>query len=164
MVNSTRTNAPGRGADGADVADQIIDLLAPLLAQHRRRWAERAQARGLSIIGFQVLALLEINGAMPMGRLAEALDVALPNATGIVNRLADRGIVTRDHDELDRRVVRVALSDAGRELVAEMEAERRARIHRLIGALDAGQRERLLASMRDLRAALDALNPTERTR
>src|SRR5690606_37235175 len=134
----------------------------PLLAQHRRSWAERCQARGLSIVGFLALALLELEGAMPMSRLAEQLGVALPNATGIVGRLAERGIVTRAHDEGDRRVVLVGLSDAGRQLVVELEAERRERMRRTVAALDRKQQERLLAAVHDLRAASASLSSGER--
>src|SRR5215204_5456008 len=88
-----------------DRAGEIIQALAPLLAQHRHRWAARCQAHGLSIVGFQVLALLEMHGGMPMTRLADELGVALPNATGIVGRLVERGIVARADDAQDRRRV-----------------------------------------------------------
>lgn len=134
-------------------ADEIIEALAPLLAHQRRSWGARCQAYGLSITGFQVLALLEIHGPMPMSRLADELGVALPNATGIVGRMIERGVVRRTHDEHDRRVVRATLTDEGHQLITEMEAARRARMTRLIGTLDAAQQERLLHAVRDLHAA-----------
>lgn len=158
---------PG-GGDTVARAEMIIEALAPLLAHHRRNWAARCQAHGLSITGFQTLALLEMHGQLPMSRLAEELGVALPNATGIVGRMEERGIVERRHDEVDRRVVRVVLTDAGRRLIEEMEAIRRERMTRLIGQLDGAQQERLLAAVHDLRAAsaalqADAPDPTPRT-
>jgi DNA-binding MarR family transcriptional regulator len=134
-------------------AAEIIDALAPLLAHQRHRWAARCQAHGLSIIGFQVMALLEIHGALPMSRLADELDVALPNATGIVGRMAERGIVQRTNDPDDRRVVLVSLTDDGHRLIGEMEAGRRERMTRLIGLMDEAQQRRLLQSVRDLHAA-----------
>jgi DNA-binding MarR family transcriptional regulator len=88
-----------------------------------------------------------------MSRLADDLGVALPNATGIVGRLAERGIVDREHADADRRVVLVSLNDHGRQLVGEMEEARRDRIRRLVEALDTDQQERLLHAVRDLRAA-----------
>ena len=135
------------------VADDLIDAMAPLLAQQRQKWAERCHAHGLSLMGAHALALLEMHGPMPMSRLADDLGVALPNATGIVNRLAERGIVDRGHADDDRRVVLVSLNDTGRQLIGEMEEARRDRIRRLVGALDRGQQERLLQAVRDLRAA-----------
>ena len=135
------------------VADDLIEAMAPLLAQQRQRWAERCHAHGLSLMGAHALALLEMHGPIPMSRLADDLGVALPNATGIVGRLAERGIVDREHADADRRVVLVSLNDHGRQLVGEMEEARRDRIRRLVEALDTDQQERLLHAVRDLRAA-----------
>jgi DNA-binding MarR family transcriptional regulator len=140
---------------------EIIDALAPLLAYQRQRWAARCQAHGLSIIGFQVMALLEIHGAMPMSRLADELDVALPNATGIIGRMAERGIVQRTHDPLDRRIVLVSLTDEGHRVIDEMEAGRRERMERLIGLMDEAQQRRLLQSVNDLHAAARRLAEAE---
>ncbi len=142
------------------VADDLIEAMAPLLAQQRQKWAERCHAQGLSLIGAHALALLEMHGPMPMSRLADDLGVALPNATGIVGRLAERGIVDREHDDGDRRVVLVSLNDHGRKLVGEMEEARRNRIRRLVEELDADQQERLLHAVRDLRAVAAKVDAT----
>ena len=144
-------------------ADEIIEALAPLLAHQRRSWGARCQAHGLSITGFQVLALLEIHGQMPMSRLADELGVALPNATGIVSRMIERGVVARTHDERDRRVVLATLTEEGRQLIEEMEAARRARMMRLIATLDEAQQERLLHAVRDLHAATLRLRAQDAT-
>jgi DNA-binding MarR family transcriptional regulator len=137
----------------ASVSDDLIDAMAPLLAQQRQKWAQRCQAHGLSLMGAHAVALLEMRGPMPMSRLAEELGVALPNATGIIGRLAERGIVERRHADADRRVVLVSLNESGRRLVSEMEEARRGRIRRLVEELTPAQQERLLHAVRDLRAA-----------
>ena len=139
--------------NAATVSDDLIDAIAPLLAQQRQKWAERCHAHGLSLMGAHVLALLEMHGPMPMSRLADDLGVALPNATGIIGRLAERGIVNREHADADRRVVLVSLNDHGRRLAGEMEEARRGRIRRLVEVLDPKQQDRLLHAVRDLRAA-----------
>lgn len=142
----------------SDRATEIIDALAPLLAHHRRSWAARCQAHGLSMIGFQVIALLEMNGALPMTRLADEIGVALPNATGIIGRLEERGIVERTRDAADRRLVLVGLTDQGRRLIGEMEAVRLERMTRLIATLNAVQQDRLLETVHDLRTAATRLH------
>ena len=142
----------------SDRATEIIDALAPLLAHHRRSWAARCQAHGLSMIGFQVIALLEMNGALPMTRLADEIGVALPNATGIIGRLEERGIVERARDAADRRLVLVGLTDQGRRLIGEMEAVRLERMARLIATLNVVQQERLLETVHDLRIAATRLH------
>jgi DNA-binding MarR family transcriptional regulator len=112
----------------------------------------------------RVLTIIAGNRHTNMSRLAEALDVALPNATGIVGRLAERGIVERRHGEEDRRVVLVRLTESGRELIAEMEGARRARLHRLISTMNDEQQERLMQVVHDLRAAARSLNEKDALR
>lgn len=99
---------------------------------------------------------------MPMGHLADELDVALPNATGIINRMAERGLVQRSNDESDRRVVLISLTGEGDRLIAEMEAGRRARMGMLIGTMDNVQQMRLLESVKDLHAAARQLAEAEK--
>jgi DNA-binding MarR family transcriptional regulator len=151
MIAMTAIAPPSSTA--TDRAGEIIQALAPLLAQHRNRWAARCQAHGLSIVGFQVLALLEMHGGMPMTRLADELGVALPNATGIVGRLVERGIVARSDDAQDRRRVVVTLTDDGHGLIGEMEEGRRERMSRLFSHMTDDQQQRLLQSVKDLHAA-----------
>jgi DNA-binding MarR family transcriptional regulator len=148
-----------------DRAAEIVEALSPLLAQQRRRWASRCRAHGISILGFHLLALLEMHEAMAMGRLAEEIDVALPNATGVVTRMEERGFVRRHHDPGDRRTVNVELTQDGRRLIGEMEASRQERMTRLIGELDETQQRRLLRCVHDLKSAAARLpdGPEART-
>jgi len=159
---STTGTRDASAAPVTDLAEQLIEVIAPLLAQQRRKWAQRCQAHGLSIVGVHALALLEEAGPLPMSRLADELDVSLPNASGIVGRLAERGLVDRGADPDDRRIVRVDLSAHGRALLGEMEAARIDRLRRLVGALDMPAQRRLLGSVNDLLAAVAAVaTPTE---
>ena len=56
-----------------------------------RRWL----AGSLSIVHLHVLTILEADGPLSMGKLAEALDVSVASATGIVDRMEQRGLVER---------------------------------------------------------------------
>ena len=72
------------------------------------------------VTGPQMFALWHIRegGPMTMGELSEALDVTHGVATRMVDRLCDKGMLARDRDEADRRVVRVSLSELGEEVAA----------------------------------------------
>lgn len=106
----------------------LRELLEEIAAQspaaamrHMRHWPGGA----LSLIHLNVLAVLDADGPLPMRGLAETLDVSQASATGIIDRMEQRGLVERRRDDDDRRVVRVALTDEGRTLIAGMATERR---------------------------------------
>jgi DNA-binding MarR family transcriptional regulator len=87
----------------------------------------------LSLVHLNVLFILEADGPLPMRGLAEAMDVSQASATGIVDRMEQRGLVERQRDDEDRRVVRVAITDEGLRLVAGMANERREHLVQMLG-------------------------------
>ena len=101
------------------VLRELLDELAaqsPAAAmRHMRHWPGGGCSAS-SIVN--VLAVLDVDGPLPMRGLAETLDVSQASATGIVDRMEQRGLVERRRDDDDRRVVRVALTEEGRNLIA----------------------------------------------
>jgi DNA-binding MarR family transcriptional regulator len=67
--------------------------------------------------------------------LAASEGISQPGATLLVNRLQERGWVTRGGDPCDRRAVLVALTDAGREIFDRLRAEYRALLHEEMATL-----------------------------
>ena len=96
----------------------------------------------------RTLIHLSVAGRRRMGELAEDLGVKLPTATRIVDRLVERGFVTRSAGSEDRRVVWVeptaegsALAEAARRFRREVLVARLARLsddqrHALAEALE----------------------------
>ena len=66
-------------------------------------------------------------GALRMSGLASTLDVSMSSATGLVDRLVDKELVSRWPDPEDRRSVLCALTEEGRELAQRLLASRRHR-------------------------------------
>src|SRR6266704_3655840 len=63
-----------------------------------------------------VLHLIEPEGPIPMGRLAEALACDASNVTGLIDRLESRGLVRRKASAEDRRIKVLELTPAGSRL------------------------------------------------
>jgi DNA-binding MarR family transcriptional regulator len=110
------------------------------------------------MVHLHVLLLLDTDGPLSMSRLAEAVDVSLSSATGIVTRMEERGLVRRLHGEDDRRLVMVQLSEAGRAALDEADYFRRQHITRALRSLSHAQLTNLLRAVRDLREAFDAVD------
>ena len=72
---------------------------------------------------------------MRVTELAKQEGVTQPAVTLLVNRLEDRGWVTREADPADRRVVLVTVSAAGAEVFARARAQYRALIHQEMAPL-----------------------------
>jgi DNA-binding MarR family transcriptional regulator len=110
----------------------------------------------VSMSQMHVLWLLQHHGEMPMSKLAVLLDVSLSNATGIISRMAERGLVERVRVPDDRRVVLVRPAEAGRQAISQIESSKRDRMRAVIRRLPATERPIVLAALRSLRKALSA--------
>ena len=62
------------------------------------------------------LSLLLEQDGMAIGTMSQKRGVDAPAATGIITRLEQIGLVERRHDREDRRVVKVYLTDEGRDI------------------------------------------------
>ena len=82
-----------------------------------------------------------------MSELAASAGVAPPTATRMLDALVREGVVARTPCEDDRRVVRVALTEGGRDAVAtagRQVAERRARVRDQLSPEEQAQAAALL--------------------
>ena len=83
-----------------------------------------------------------------MGEFSNALSVPLSNATRIADWLVDNGYVQRLPDSEDRRVVRVSLTDMGKELFKAIDRYIRQRMLQMLSGLTTEERVILLTLIR----------------
>ncbi len=139
-----------------DMVERIIDEAEPLFNAQRRIIAKVWQDRSISKLNLHVLMLLEVNGPQPMSGLAALADVALPNLTGIIDRMEEHELVKRVRDKEDRRVVVVHATSRGQACLAELELVRREELRRILGKLQPEEQRLCLRAMRLIsRAAIE---------
>jgi DNA-binding MarR family transcriptional regulator len=147
--------AIGRGAttDRQGLTDQIIAEFRSFLRELRCMGSDRMRRGGMSTAHFHILSMLDRHGDMAMSRVADALDVSLSNASGLIDRLEERGLVERIRVPDDRRIVLVRTTDDGRRMLAEAEVLKEEMVGRILGALDVDQLKRVGRALRDLETA-----------
>jgi DNA-binding MarR family transcriptional regulator len=83
----------------------------------------------------RALILLAAKKALTVSQLAKLLNVGNPTASLLVQKLVERGLVTRTEDDTDRRQTFVRLSDQGAEIGAGRRSEREKQWQRWLGRL-----------------------------
>jgi DNA-binding MarR family transcriptional regulator len=92
---------------------------------------------------YWLLRMLRRRGALSISELAEALGVTGSSVTTACKRLEKAGLVTRERQSEDERMVRVNLTAQGHEHVQAWGDQRRAIVVQWLSALEAGQQEAL---------------------
>jgi DNA-binding MarR family transcriptional regulator len=156
MVRSTAVAASLAVPDEAEAKAAIIADFRASMGELKCLGSERLLRQGISMAQLHVLHLVESHGEMPMGRLADMLDVSLSNATGLIDRVEERGFVERTRVPSDRRMVMVRLTSNGRQMLDEIETVREQILRGVLDQLDPTQLAGVASAMADLRAAVVA--------
>jgi DNA-binding MarR family transcriptional regulator len=150
IIHVTRSTKP----TDAPTAERIAQIFAEFMGAMREfRCAAgiRLVRAGVSMTHLHLMWILEQHGDLPMSRLAEILDVSVSSATGIVDRMEERGLVDRVRVPDDRRVVLVRISDRGREVLRQMDVLKEDLMAEIVRRLDGPRQERLAGAMADVR-------------
>ena len=111
-------SSPPRSEHAVDAAlrlfGEALNMFDPL---RFRAWAEL----GLTTAQLRVLFLVREAPGVTAGELAQRLAVTPPTISGIVDRLVKLGLIRREDDDSDRRLVRNLLTDPGEAACKRME-------------------------------------------
>jgi MarR family transcriptional regulator, organic hydroperoxide resistance regulator len=144
---------PATAASSDPLVDAIVDELHQMIGSLRCAGTGRMVKAGISMTHLHILWVLEHHGALSMSRLADLLDVSLSNATGLVDRMEERGLVERTRVPDDRRIVVVSASAEGARQRDEIEALKQDGMRSILGRLTPAQLTRIHGAIVDLRAA-----------
>lgn len=103
------------------LADEVWRALAALVIDNRDGWKRAVvEQTGLPFSRVRILKRLS-RRPMTVKQVAHAAAMDAPATTVAVNDLEDRGLVVRETDPTNRRSKVVSLTDAGREIVQQID-------------------------------------------
>ncbi len=136
-----------RERPGLDTAPlEVLARLHRAYLQYHSRLTSQIERHGLSVAGFDVLTALRRAGApyrLTAGQLAASGLISSAGVTLRLDRLEKEGLLVRERDADDRRVVYSRLTDAGLRKVDEVFAEHLENERRMLGGLSPAERRQL---------------------
>jgi DNA-binding MarR family transcriptional regulator len=134
----------------------VRDVLEELSSWNPREFIasfQRWHQGSISLTHLNVLSILEAKGALSTSGVADALDISVASATGVVDRMEARGLVKRRRHPEDRRVVLVEPAAGARKVFGDIDTRRRKGLAKILSKLTDAELEGLLTGHRALRAA-----------
>lgn len=130
------------------------------LSRHLEQQVQTVLAQfDCSLPDFDVLATLRRSGppySLTAGQLMESAMVTSGAVTNRVDRLIERGLVTREPNAANRRIKQISLTPAGLDLIDKMIPVHVANERRMLSALTARENENLIAVLRKLLHACES--------
>jgi DNA-binding MarR family transcriptional regulator len=111
--------------------------------------------RHISFSAVATLSTLDSSGPCRLTELAGREGISQPSMTTMVSRLERQGLVERRRDPSDGRIVLVAVTGAGQDMLRRRRTERVTFLSSLIGALDPAEQRALADAAAALRHMTD---------
>ena len=138
-----------------EMSERFADLVQQL-NQHLHGGArENWQASSVTVSQIKALSALEHAGSLRIGQVASHLRSTLSATSTIVDRLVNKGLVSRGPDPSDRRVVVCELTPEGQKTVSAFWRVDPSRIAELLERLDGPQLASVVGSLEVLCGTLD---------
>jgi MarR family transcriptional regulator, organic hydroperoxide resistance regulator len=140
---------------GSDLAldDQLCFALYAATHAITRAYRPLLNELGITYPQYLVLLVLWEQDTVPVGEIARRLQLDAAALTPLVKRLESLGLVSRQRDARDERIVRISLSSSGRNL-----RSRAAQVQREISARTGLGSSEMIALRSRLRALTQALS------
>ncbi|HZU71178.1 MAG TPA: MarR family winged helix-turn-helix transcriptional regulator [Acidimicrobiales bacterium] len=133
---SRRAPAAGPPTPGTDLSTELSRTLSRLHRTLRRRVNQAMAGDGLSDAMVDLLRLALVRPGLRVGEAAAELSLAPNSVSTMVSRLVEAGLLERGTAVGDRRGAALAISPAGRSLLAARRDSRRASLAAGLGALE----------------------------
>jgi DNA-binding MarR family transcriptional regulator len=118
--------------DKSKPIEDIVQLQHRLARAMRQHTPDAWLALNLTIGQLKSLFFIDFEGTTNVKKLAAALEATPPNVTGIVGRLVEQGLVSREENPEDRRMLILRTTPKAKALLAEL---REMEMNRMSGIL-----------------------------
>lgn len=154
-----------RKIDQGKMREEILSTIAgdllsvpPLILRMLRRKLIKTTLAGIepdiNLPHFEIMRVLKEEGTLHVAEIGERLQIAKAQMTHLIDRLVDLGLVARQLCAADRRTLNIALSESGRKLMEEHEANLVEAAREYMVSLTDADMETLSESLRNVRDIL----------
>ena len=140
--------------------EQIAQELYSLLPIFHRKlirscWVQTKHA--LSPMQLHAMFILQSKNADTMTEIAREIGISRQQMTPIIDKLITLGCIKREHDELDRRHIRLSLTETGQQYLDQHCKKKITLLEAKLQGLDDADRETLSQAIKDLHQVMDKL-------
>lgn len=145
-----------------DLALGLWVKLARTFSVFSKKTFDQIRTYGLTTPQFGVLECLGHLGSMTIGELSEKMLISSGNGTVIVDNLEKEGLVQRTRDTNDRRVIKVELTETGRDLFNNIFSSHADYVGKLAGKLTTEEQESLSNLLKKLGLSIKEMEQKEK--
>ena len=125
--------------------EQAVDILISLMEFYDDKLfkAEKKAFTGIQAAQFRLLYHLTVSPMISMSTLGNILYISKPYMTTLIDSLVAEGLVERNPDSQDRRVINISITDKGKERLMSIRSDIRQQLKTVLSDLPESDLEEL---------------------
>ena len=142
------------------VTEDLLSIPPIIFREVRRKLLRMALINmdmAISPIHIGIMKQLDEAGTLHVAEIGERLQIARPQMTHLIDKLADLGIVKRHTDKTDRRMINIVLTDKGKTTLKEHDSGIKKAMRETLSVFTDKELDDLSDSLRKLRDLLSKL-------
>jgi DNA-binding MarR family transcriptional regulator len=139
----------------------LLPQLVRGFARHEHNYLSRGQ---ITLPQLWTLEHLSHAHACAMNDLAQFLNISRPSCTSLIDRLISQGLVRREHDRGDRRIVRVIITVKGKRILENIWEQKRRMLSAIFGQISPANRAQYLGTLERVVEILSKQQPAPKRR
>jgi DNA-binding MarR family transcriptional regulator len=132
-----------------EIIENILCIM-PMIHKKLLQTVDIEAGMELTHYHYAILGVLSKRGPSPVSSVGNKLMISKPQMTAIIDRLADLGLVSREPDKTDRRIINISLTSKGRVVLSSATGKIKENVAARIAGLPEADRELLLESLKNL--------------
>ncbi|PKL59569.1 MAG: hypothetical protein CVV33_07150 [Methanomicrobiales archaeon HGW-Methanomicrobiales-4] len=133
-------------------------LLALLFFYHKQLFKQECGITGVQAAQYRLLGMLMKEGSLSMSALGTRLYISKPYMTSLVDGLIKDGLVERQSDLKDRRVINITITAKGRDQLEHAKCLYKRNVKQIISGLGSQDMEALCTSAEKVSSILSKIN------
>lgn len=151
-----RLGMAGAAAEQSTAAGEAAAVEESSLALVEMTVAALSASSQLSVLQLRVLLVVDRHGPLNLSALASSLELSVPSASRLIDRLVTAGLVRRGVAAHSRREVQLVVTPKGRRALGELRARRQRAIAAVLDGMSAQERADLVSGLEAFARAAEA--------
>lgn len=139
------------------IADELY-LLFPLFRNKLFKHKKRLKNNSMPHSYFHILKILKKRGPLPVSEIGRRVCISKSNMTSVIDRLVENGVAERIPDQNDRRVINIALTKKGSEMIGKWHMHSNQEIKTKLSSISDDDLETFYESIKNIRTILNKMD------
>ena len=135
--------------------DYIMDFM-PLL--HKKIFSGIMSAEEYTRHQIRLLHVINHDNGQPMKYYGEKLMISKPNMSSLVSKMIDENLLKRVSDENDRRIIKISITDNGKQILNNYRDILKNNVFKKISALNDEEIQKLNRNFKEIKEIFDKLD------